>query len=354
MRPEKRVQRQVERAPEDVYRAGLADEPAAERLEHAVHLDERPPEPAHGVAVIAGVDVVLAERDGVRDLDRHRPDGRGDVERVEHAHDRVVELSDGAGFEVERSNGTGDGGDVESVVDEVEVDLKRRTGGVRHQRRRQSAGRHVERDVPPVVGGRFVGETHLADDLGVELQGVAGVLPIGDRDRRPALGICHGDSSPPRFAHVCAQSRPTHGDAATPRHAQARRPGVRWPAWQTPRSWKRSRRSGRGRATPQTSASRPTDSCAATRAGTPIGRVTPRSSRPPDSKAPRTPTTKRWSSVFVAAHVRAARRAGDRLRPDRFSGRGRGRSPHSRRRAPRRELRAPCRRSHRLRWPRVW
>ena len=71
---------QVERPPEQVDRADLADEPAAEHLEHPVHLDQRQPEPLRLVAVVGGVLRVLLERDGVGDLDRHRPDRSGQPE----------------------------------------------------------------------------------------------------------------------------------------------------------------------------------------------------------------------------------------------------------------------------------
>ena len=71
---------EVERAPEQVHGADLAEEPAAEHLEDPVHLDERPPEPLHLLAVVGRVLRVLLERDGVGDLDRHRPHRRGQPE----------------------------------------------------------------------------------------------------------------------------------------------------------------------------------------------------------------------------------------------------------------------------------
>ena len=83
------------------------------------------------------------------------------------------------------------------MVDEVEVDLERRASRVGHQRGRQSAGRDVEGDVPPVVGRWLVGESDLADDLRVELQRVAGVLPVSDRDRRPTVALRSRSSCAP-------------------------------------------------------------------------------------------------------------------------------------------------------------
>ena len=198
---------EVERSPEQVHRAGLADEPGAEHLEDALHLDEREPEPPHGVRVVAGVDPVVRERDRVGDLDRHRPDLGGDTEVGEQRHRRS-----------RRSRRPG--------VDQVERTTRRPTTVMTSRRWSTksksiwNAGpvgcgisevvsprrRHVQRDVPPVVDERLVGQAHLADHLGVQVQGVAGVLPVGNRDRRPAFGICHSHGSPPR----CVHSRRSH------------------------------------------------------------------------------------------------------------------------------------------------
>ena len=73
--PREPARRQVEAAPEEVHRARLADEAAPERLEHPVSLEEDTPE-AVGLAWIVGrVLVVVLERDGVRNLAWHRPNG---------------------------------------------------------------------------------------------------------------------------------------------------------------------------------------------------------------------------------------------------------------------------------------
>ena len=62
--------------------------------------------------------------------------------------------------------------DDELVVDEVELDLEARAPVV-HERRREAAGEHVQRYLPPVVDHRLEREADLADDLGPHVQRVA-------------------------------------------------------------------------------------------------------------------------------------------------------------------------------------
>src|SRR5207245_11512520 len=47
---------------------------------------------------------------------------------------------------------------------------------------------HVHRHVPPVVLARCERHAHLADDLRPHVQGGIGVLPGGQRERRPGAG----------------------------------------------------------------------------------------------------------------------------------------------------------------------
>ena len=187
---------EVEGAPEEVHGADLAEEPAAEHLEDAIHLDERPPEPLHLLAVVRRVLRVLLERDGVGDLHRHRPHGRGQPEPIEVLHQLGVEVGDGARSQVHRRGRAVRHRDVEAVGEEVEVDLEG-PGLPWDERRRQATGRHIQRHVPPVVHHGCGGQAHLADDLRPQLQRVSRRLPLGDGQRRPRVV---GGHAPPASA----------------------------------------------------------------------------------------------------------------------------------------------------------
>ena len=89
----------VEGTPEDMHRAGLADERRAKHLEDAFDLDERPPEAVHCFRVIARMGAVVGKRDRALDLDRHGPDLGADTEGIEQRHDVRVEVGDTAGGE---------------------------------------------------------------------------------------------------------------------------------------------------------------------------------------------------------------------------------------------------------------
>ena len=65
-----------------MHRARLAEEARAERLEHAVALQQRSPEALRLRGVVGGVGLILGERDGIGNLDRHRPDVHVDAEAL--------------------------------------------------------------------------------------------------------------------------------------------------------------------------------------------------------------------------------------------------------------------------------
>src|SRR4029077_12649502 len=109
------------------------------------------------------------------------------------------------------------------MVHEVEIDLEAavamgdQTGG-------EAPGRDVERGVPPVVHQRRVGQTHLADDLGHELERVPGVLPGLEVQLGPGRRWFGG-------AHACGPYRRI--DAT-----DGGRVSRRW--WRRRRGWRRS------------------------------------------------------------------------------------------------------------------
>jgi hypothetical protein len=129
---------QVEGTPEEVDGARLADEPGAEVAQNPIGLDEGSPGPGHRIGVVAGVVVVVAERGGPLDLDRHRPDRRAQLELVEAAHDLGVEVGHRSRFEGHRSSAAVGGGDLELVRLEVEIDLETAAGAVGYERRREA------------------------------------------------------------------------------------------------------------------------------------------------------------------------------------------------------------------------
>ena len=75
---------------------------------------------------------------------------------------------------------------------QVEGDLHA-TGPVRNQRGREPARVHIERGVPGMIYPRRARKPVFADDLRIELQRGAGLLPFGDRQAGPGLrDIVHG------------------------------------------------------------------------------------------------------------------------------------------------------------------
>ena len=54
-------------APEELHRARLADEPAAELEHDAMGLLQGEPEPVRGVSVVRAMELVFRKRDGHRD-----------------------------------------------------------------------------------------------------------------------------------------------------------------------------------------------------------------------------------------------------------------------------------------------
>src|SRR5215471_4606605 len=84
--------RQVETAPEEMYRTRLADEARAKFMHHAIGLHQSQPESLRGEAVILRMDAVALERDRVLDLTRHGPDVHLDAETAKALHEFGIEV----------------------------------------------------------------------------------------------------------------------------------------------------------------------------------------------------------------------------------------------------------------------
>ena len=221
--------RQIETAPEEVDRAGLADEAGLEALQHAVGLAHRPPQQLRVARVVRAMPLVLVERNGVSDLDRMGRDGDVDAAASKPRHELAIEPRDGTRLEDHREGAGVAVGDVQTVLDEVEIHLERSVP-VRDRRGRQAAGGHVQRHVPPVVERRRQSEPDLADDLDPPVQGRDGRLPVppgqlgppGGR-RVPPAGVGSafaGHGRDRRLAHRLANS-PSSGSPAS---SQSSRP----------------------------------------------------------------------------------------------------------------------------------
>ena len=141
------------------------------------------------------MDVILVEADRVGDLDRHRPDPHLQAERAQPGHDLGVEIGDRTGPQWQRLAPAVAGVDAQRVVDEIEIDLEGQAA-IRHRRGGQPAAGHIERHMPPMVDRGRQREADLADDLGPQMQGGAGVLPlrIGQGGPTTILGL---HDSPP-------------------------------------------------------------------------------------------------------------------------------------------------------------
>src|SRR5690606_26082172 len=108
----------------EVYRAGLADEPRAECLEHTVHLNEDAPQPMRVLGVVRAVLLVLLEGDALRDLDGRGPDAYVDAERPQRVHHLAVKGGDGFRLQRDRALAAVARRDLQHVVGEVKIDLE--------------------------------------------------------------------------------------------------------------------------------------------------------------------------------------------------------------------------------------
>src|SRR6185437_8588032 len=176
--------RKIETPPEEVHRARLAEEAAAEELEDAICLNEHAPERVCRARVIGGVDVIAREWNCVRDLVRRLDDAHVDAHAAQELEDPPVKVTDRLRLERQGPFGARARAGDEPVRDEVELDLED-LAPEWDRRGAESARRHVERHLPTVVEPGSEREPHLADDLRPQLQGRGGIAPGGVGKRRP-------------------------------------------------------------------------------------------------------------------------------------------------------------------------
>jgi hypothetical protein len=167
-----------------MHGAGLADEARTEFLADRVHGHEKPPEAIRVFGIIGPMLRILVEPDWIRNLDRHGPDLRRNLQRRESRHELAVEIGDASWRELNGSRLTAAGDDPEYVIDEIELDLEN-PQAARDRRSRKAAGAHVERDFPPVIQMRAEREAQFTHHLRPHVQRRARVAPFGERQPRP-------------------------------------------------------------------------------------------------------------------------------------------------------------------------
>src|SRR5258705_13762884 len=96
------------------------------------------------------MNAVLVEAEGVRHLDRHGPDVRVDVERLESREVLAMEVGDGAWRQMHRARRAITRSHHQQVINEVELDVEL-AYPVRHARRADPTGGETQRGLPPVV-----------------------------------------------------------------------------------------------------------------------------------------------------------------------------------------------------------
>jgi hypothetical protein len=169
----------------------LADEARAKEGEHTIDLHQGLPEAVRLLGIIGGMRHVPLERDGIVEFNRHGPDSDFEAKRTQPPHDLAMELGDRAGPQRQPLAPAAAGLDQELMIGEVEVDLER-IAVIRHQRGGEAPCRDIERDLPPVIYERRLGQADLADHLGPQLQGRTRVVPCRQGQRRPFCGAAGG------------------------------------------------------------------------------------------------------------------------------------------------------------------
>src|SRR5438046_7453138 len=161
--------REIKTAPEEMYRARLANEAGAEVLEHPVGVDKDLKKTPHRIRIVRGVLVVLRKPDRLRQFVRHLIYRDVNAEFGETSHDRCVETRDRLSGESELQGGAATGRNPQNMIDKVEIELKA-ARAVRYWRGAQAARGDVQRDLPGMVQPGSASQTNLADDLGPQQQ----------------------------------------------------------------------------------------------------------------------------------------------------------------------------------------
>ena len=118
----------------------------------------------------------------------------GQSQLIQRVHGLRVELGHRFRFQRNASDRPAAGPDQQLVVYEVEINGER-VGRMGDRRGRQSAGSHVQGDLPPVIDHGRMSESNLADDLRPHVQCVSRRSPVVEPQARPrAITLRHSQS----------------------------------------------------------------------------------------------------------------------------------------------------------------
>ena len=116
---------QIEAAPEEMHRAGLAKKAAAESLQYALGLKQDLPAAPRGVRSVRCVLAIFSERNRRLHLDRRGPKRNLDSERAQYSHILCEEVRHRARDESKPARRAVAGSHPERVVDKIEVHRER-------------------------------------------------------------------------------------------------------------------------------------------------------------------------------------------------------------------------------------
>ena len=170
-------------------RTAFPAEARSKFFEDAVGLDQNAPESIGIFRVVRAMLLVAIERNRIRNLVRQYVDLDGEIEFVQRAHDRLVEIRHAARFQFNRSLPAVAFQNPKLVIDEIETDLES-VSSVRNRRSGQTAGSDVKRDVPGMVGPRRESQSNLAGNLRPQVERGAGFFPIRIIQLRPNVSGC--------------------------------------------------------------------------------------------------------------------------------------------------------------------
>src|SRR5580704_4411623 len=91
--------REIEAAPKEMHRAGLADKAAAEKLEDAIGLHEGAPEAMRCPGIVTGMAAIRRKTYRVCHLVWHFIDGDRDPNPAQQVERAAIKLGDGLGLE---------------------------------------------------------------------------------------------------------------------------------------------------------------------------------------------------------------------------------------------------------------
>src|SRR4030095_7899874 len=128
--------RQIAGTPEEMNRAGLADETRSEDLEHAIGLHEHPPESIRVRGVVRAMRLILRERDRIGDFRWLSRDANLDIEAPQRIHHQRVEGGDRLRTQRNFLAATVTRTKLEPMCGEIKLELERACA-VRNRRRGQ-------------------------------------------------------------------------------------------------------------------------------------------------------------------------------------------------------------------------